>query len=284
MSDPTILQSPSNPTVKHLVRMRDNRARRKAGCVIVDGWRETAQAIAAGLILRSLYHTPLDPNESKDSSDYPWKRNVIDSHGMGGDGISDKTTLVSEAILQKIGYGQSARGVVAEFDRPEKSLDQLELDNDPLILVLDQMEKPGNVGAIFRSAEAAGVSAILLCGGGDPLHPNAIRSSSGGVFHVPWATATIEQMSDWLALKSVRVLASRVESSTAIWDIDWTGATAIVMGNEADGLRDRWQNVAGQAIQGVCIPMAGQVDSLNVSVAAALLAFTAINARKRQQA
>jgi TrmH family RNA methyltransferase len=259
--------------------MRDNRARRKAGCVIVDGWRETAQALAAGLQLRSIYHTPLDPNESTDSSDYPWKTNVVAISG-----IAQKTTLVSEAILQRIGYGQSARGVVAEFDRPEKRLDQLSLDKDPFILVLDQMEKPGNVGAIFRSADAAGVSAVLLCGGGDPLHPNAIRSSSGGVFHVPWATGTMAEMSDWFGARSIRVLASRVESSTAIWETHWNGPTAIVMGNEADGLQDRWQNVAGQAVQGVCIPMAGQVDSLNVSVAAALLAFTAMAARKSHQA
>ena len=160
---------------------------------------------------------------------------------------------------------------MAEFDRPNKSLELLDLSNDPIILVLDQMEKPGNIGAIFRSAEAAGISAILLCGGGDPLHPNAIRSSSGGVFHVPWAVGSEAEIGDWLVTKSVRVLASRVESSTVLWETEWTGAIAIVMGNEAEGLRDRWQKVGDQAVQGVRIPMAGQVDSLNVSVAAALL-------------
>jgi TrmH family RNA methyltransferase len=280
MADPTILRSPSNPTVKHLVRMRDNRARRKAGRVIVDGWRETAQALDAGLALIAIYRAEAPVAElarefSPIPEDAQWKAKVIHWPKIGS-----KTTLVTPAILEKIGYGQSSRGVVAEFDRPQRTLAQLELGDNPLVLVLDQIEKPGNVGAIFRSAEAAGVSAVLLCDGGDPLHPNAIRSSSGGVFHVPWATGTEAEIREWLLAKSFRLLAARVESSQSLWEIDWSGAIAMVLGNEAEGLGDRWQSVAGHPILGVHIPMAGQVDSLNVSVAAALLAFTAIHARK----
>lgn len=270
-----ILRSVANPTIKHLVRMRDNRARRKAGCVIVDGWRETAQAIQAGLALVGIYRLhDADETEPQD----PWQRRVIESPA-----VRDRTTWVTAEILEKIGYGQSSRGaqhgVVAEFERPRKPLDELNLPSQPLVMVLDRIEKPGNVGAIFRSAEAAGVSAIAMSDGGDPFHPNAIRSSSGGVFHVPWASASQAEITQWLIQQSIRPLAARVQSSESLYQTDWSGSVAIIVGNEAEGLGDRWQTIADEPIGGVHVPMAGQVDSLNVSVAAALLAFTAVHFR-----
>jgi TrmH family RNA methyltransferase len=274
-NSPLILRSAANPNVKHLVRMRDNRSRRKAGRVIVDGWRETAQAIHAGLVLVGIYRAH---NAKENAPQDPWQRQVIESAA-----VRDKTRWVTAEILEKIGYGQSTRGVahgvVAEFERPNKPLDGLNLTLQPLVMVLDRIEKPGNVGAIFRSAEAAGVSAIAMCDGGDPFHPNAIRSSSGGVFHVPWASASQAEISQYLIQHSIRPLAARVESSESLYRTDWSGPVAIIVGNEAEGLSDRWRTMGDQPINGVRIPMAGQVDSLNVSVAAALLAFTAVHFR-----
>ena len=287
MPEPILISSLSNPTVRHLVRMRENRARRKAGRVIVDGWRETAQALASGMNLVGVYHRP-DSDIREDQSealDAPWMLKVIDSVAVHG-----KTTWVTPSVLEKMGYGQSQRGVVAEFQRPSRTMDQLpcfsgasfpdaEGGRRPLVLVLDQIEKPGNVGAIFRSADAAGVDAVLMCDGGDPLHPNAIRSSSGGVFHVPWAQGTFDQIAEGLAAKSFRVLTARVESSLSLWSTDWSGAMAVVVGNEAEGLASRWTTVGGHRTEGIRIPMAGQVDSLNVSVAAAVIVLTAASAR-----
>ncbi|TWT52745.1 23S rRNA (guanosine-2'-O-)-methyltransferase RlmB [Rubripirellula amarantea] len=290
-SERVVLRSPSNPQVKHLVRMRNNRARRKAGCVIVDGWRETCQAISAKMVLKGLYFCPGELKQDDVAGqddvvgqdewhDHHWRDRVLSDSAA-----SKKSVWVSSAILDKIGYGESSRGVVAEFERPATSFDTFGSklaalgSPDPVILVLDRIEKPGNIGAIFRTADAAGVDAVLICDGGDSFHPNAIRSSSGGVFHVPWAEGTFEEVAGYLQSINARIMAARVESSESCWTKDYSGCIAIVVGNEADGLQDRWSKVGGKLTEGIHIPMAGQVDSLNVSVAAAVLAFTAKQAR-----
>lgn len=290
MSDsaPVVLRSPSNPVVKHLVRMRNNRARRKAGAVIVDGWRETSQSLAARMTLRGLYYCQPEPSEEA-NPDTDWRQRVL----CNSDAIT-KSTWVTPSILDKIGYGDSSRGVVAEFERPDTSLTRFgraifkdeslppvsqSASSKPLILVLDRIEKPGNIGAIFRTADAAGVDGVLICDGGDSYHPNAIRSSSGGVFHVPWAEASLEEAVMFLQSSNARVLAARVEASKSCWVTDYSGCVAIVMGNEADGLQSRWSTFGGKQTEGIHIPMAGQVDSLNVSVAAAVLVFAARQAR-----
>ena len=283
-SDPVVLRSPSNPVVKHLVRMRNNRARRKAGSVIVDGWRETSQALAARMTLLGMYYCQLELSEEANPEN-AWRDQVL-----GDPDVIAKSTWVTSNILDKIGYGESSRGVVAEFERPDTSLTRFglaisqvaslqQVSSKPLILVLDRIEKPGNIGAIFRTADAAGVDGVLICDGGDSLHPNAIRSSSGGVFHVPWAEASLEDASTFLQSINARILAARVEASESCWVTDYSGCVALVMGNEADGLQSRWSSVGGKLTEGIHIPMAGQVDSLNVSVAAAVLAFAARQAR-----
>ncbi len=208
---PTILTSITNPKVKHLVRMRNNRARRKAGSVLVDGWRETAQALAAGYYLREIYyvvdHKPIELPTVESS----WIEKVLtDSQ------VAQRTQHVSPHILERIGYGESQRGVVAEFDRPKHSIEEISLQPMSICLVLDRLEKPGNLGAIFRTAEAAGIDAVLLCEGGDPLHPNAIRASSGGVFHVPWATSDPSMIIKFLLDHDADVLAARVDSSHSL--------------------------------------------------------------------
>ena len=173
-----LLTSTNNPTVKHLVKMRDNRSRRRAGSVIVDGWRETSQAMRSGLQPRGIYVCDSgDVSASRSDSE----RQVIDQAGGA-------LVRVSEAVMQKIAYGQSARGVVAEFGEPDWQLDSIEPAPAGCILVLDRIEKPGNIGAAFRCADAAGVDAVLLTPAtADRFNPNAIRSSLGAVFTVPSA-------------------------------------------------------------------------------------------------
>ena len=168
-SKPVILQSAANPKIRHVIRMRDNRARRKAERVLVDGWRETERAVAAGL---SLVHLYLPASSALE------RAQRIDPDGQ-------RSVLVSDRLMEKIAYGNSPRGVVAEFERPVKRLDQLNLPDRPLVLLLDRLEKPGNVGAIFRCADAAGIDAVLLCESADPLNPNAVRNSQGSVFFSP---------------------------------------------------------------------------------------------------
>jgi TrmH family RNA methyltransferase len=257
-----VLRSAANQTIRHLLRMRDNRARRKAGRVIVDGWSETLHAIDAGLTLCGIYLP-----ESLEAAREGAIGRVLDSIA------ADKITRVADSLMEKIGYGQSFRGVVAEFEQPSRTLEQLELPASPLILVLDRIEKPGNVGAVFRCADAAGIDAVLLCDSCDLFNPNAIRSSLGSVFHVPSARGTTSELAQFLHDRKVRVMAARVESSVPLWTADLEGPLAIVLGSEADGLEDRWKTIGNSVVQGICIPMLGKVDSLNVSVSAAVIAF-----------
>lgn len=283
MSEPgrVILRSAANAKVKHLVRLRENRYRRKTRRVIVDGWRETSQAIAAGLELISLYRgetaTPVAGDEAVAT---------VLSHPT----VLERTTWVSDAILEKISYGDSVRGVVAEFAQPADRLNELNLPASALVLVLDRIEKPGNIGAVFRCADAAGVDAVLLSDCPDRFNPNAIRNSVGAVFSVPAASGDQPTVAKFLADRGFDVVAARVESSTPLWSVDLTGPIAIVLGNEASGLGDRWQSLPPTVdrdgvvklpavIQGVQIPMAGRVDSLNISVSAAVIAFEAARQR-----
>ncbi len=272
-AEPIVLRSAANPTVRHLIRMRDNRARRRAGRVIVDGWRETAQAIRAGLTLCGVYLSENAELSKEDSS----VKTVLQAAWQG-----HHRRLVSEEVMDRISYGQSDRGVVAEFEQPVHSLENLQIPQSPFIIVLDKVEKPGNVGAVFRCADAAGVDAVILCGGsGDPFNPNAIRGSLGAVFRVPSACGSEVEVEQFLVEREIRALAARVESSVSLWSADLSSPLALILGSEAGGLGNRWQRLGGQPIAGVQIPMSGQVDSLNVSVSAAVIAFEA--ARQRGQ-
>lgn len=270
-SKPVVLRSMSNARIRRLVRMRENRFRRKAGCVLVDGWRETAQALEAGMNLLEVYlpESILAASESAEAQAIDLQR--VLAHEQ----VPAKTTWVSEAVMEKISYGQSTRGVVAEFHQPSRTLAELVLPDSPLILILDQIEKPGNIGAVFRCADAAGIDAVVLCDGTDLFNPNAIRSSLGCVFHVPSAVGTQSQVKDFLQARGIRVLAARVESSSPVWSADLSGPLAIVLGSEANGLGSRWISLGNDPIAGIRIPMSGKVDSLNISVSAAVIAFEA---------
>lgn len=261
-NDRPILQSAANPTVRRLVRMRDNRSRRKAQRVIVDGWRESQRALEAGLELVGAYILEEDLGRAE---------------GVFGSAVQ----AVSASVMQKISFGQSPRGLVTEFVQPARTLSTLALPPSPLLLVLDGIEKPGNIGAVFRCADGAGIDAVVLsdcrC---DLFNPNAIRSSLGAVFSTPSAIDTAKNVQTFLENNAIRVIAARVESSTDLWQTDMAAPLAIVLGSEADGLAARWQTIGKTPIPGVRIPMNGQVDSLNISVSAAVLSFEAARQRR----
>ena len=278
-SDPIVIRSQANPTVRHLSRMRDNRARRRAGRVLVDGWRETAHALMGGLPLVGLYVAEDSPTPEPEVLADRLLRSALEA-----DAVRRKRQPVSTLILDKIAYGQSARGVVAEFEALPQRLDQLRLPEQPLVLVLDRIEKPGNLGAVFRCADAAGVDAVLLCDGGDLYNPNAIRGSLGAVFRVPSGTGSERETAEFLRRHGLRPIAARVEAAESLWQADLRGPIAIVLGSEAHGLADRWRWLGDQLIEGLRIPMGGEVDSLNLSVSAAVIAFEASRQRNRDAA
>ena len=266
-----MLSSPSNPTVKRLVKLRDNRARRKSGTFLVDGWRETRLAMQAEMSPKGVYVcSPVQDVEPEFREAADW---VMQN-------AADCLVEVSPAVLQRIGYGQSQRGVVAEFLAPSHSLQSLQPRGDGPILVLDHFEKPGNIGAALRTADAAGVAAVLLTPEtADRFNPNLIRGSLGAAFTLPLAVTSEAEATDWLLHHGYRIVTARVESAKPLWSIDLSGRVAIVIGNEAKGLRDHFSNQRCEAIEAVQIPMSGQVDSLNASASAAVLLFEALRQR-----
>ena len=159
----------------------------------------------------------------------------------------------------------------------DMSLDSLTLKENPLVVVLESVEKPGNLGAVLRSADASGADAVIVC---DPLtdmfNPNLIRSSIGAIFTVPVATATSEETIAWLKERGIRIYTAQLQDSEWYYDTDMCKGTAIVMGTEATGLTQCWRQAADAHIR---IPMLGRLDSLNVSVSAAILMFEAVRQR-----
>ena len=190
---------------------------------------------------------------------------------------AENTIEVSRAVYEKIAYRGSTEGMIAEVRVRSLSLDDLHLGESPLIVVLESVEKPGNLGAVLRSADAAKADAVIVC---DPLtdlyNPNLIRSSIGAIFTVPCVACSSEECIRFLKSKGIRILTAQLQDSELYYETDMTCGTAIVMGTESTGLTNVWREAADAHIR---IPMLGQLDSLNVSVSAAILLFEAVRQR-----
>ncbi len=184
---------------------------------------------------------------------------------------------VSDRIYEKIAYRGSTEGVIAEVKTCTLTLSDLKLKKNPLVVVLESVEKPGNLGAILRSADASGVDAVIVC---DPLtdlfNPNLIRSSVGGIFSVPCVACRSEECIEFLKANKIQILTAQLQDSNLYYDTDMTVGTAIVMGTEATGLTNQWREAADAHIR---IPMLGKLDSLNVSISAAVLMYEAVRQR-----
>ncbi len=184
---------------------------------------------------------------------------------------------IPENLYRKVAYRESTEGIIAEVEVKERSLEDLTLSEHPLIVVLESVEKPGNLGAVLRSADAARADAVIVCAPlTDLYNPNLIRASLGGIFTVPTVAATSEETVAWLKARGIRILTAQLQDSSWYYDIDMTVGTALVMGTESTGLTDSWRRAADAHIR---IPMLGRLDSLNVSVSAAILLFEAVRQR-----
>ncbi|MGL4514026.1 MAG: TrmH family RNA methyltransferase [Lacipirellulaceae bacterium] len=263
--DPPIT-SRHNPRLKQAIALRDSRERRATGRLLVDGARETARALAAGV----------DPVEA-------YVAIGADETGPGAERVREALALLAERgtpvvrvagdVFAKLAYGDRTDGVVLVAIASARSLADLALPHQPLIAVLDGLEKPGNLGAILRTADGAGIDAVVVVGQRvDLFNPNAIRASVGAVFKSNIAVATLDDTQEWLAGLGVTAYATLPDATTSYADADFRGATAIVLGSEADGLSDAWR--AGNAVP-IALPMRGVADSLNVSAAAAVLFYEA---------
>jgi len=283
LTPPPIISSSQNPLIRRVLKLRDNRYRQREGAVLVDGTREISRALAAGFRLQVLLAPATRDAESPLNAD----RGETILQKLADD-AGGSVVLVSDELLAKVAYGGNPRGAVAVFDRPDPmTLDRVRLPENPLVLVLVGIEKPGNAGAIFRSADAVGADAVILCGGGcDLFNPNLIRGSLGTVFSMPAVQAVESEAFAWIRERGLNCVTTIVGASQSFWDADYRGPTAIVVGSEAEGLAGCWRPEAGgplvatvasddESLTMVSIPMSGIADSLNVSVAAAVLLFEA---------
>ncbi len=259
-----LIESLQNPKVKLANRLRESRARRKHGLILIDGVREIDVAHRAGVVFETIFCIDDQIDQLLD-------------HGWPAGALQPATP----EVMQRIAYGERASPAVAIAGAPDVSLaafqQRLTDRANPLVLILDRAEKPGNIGAIARTAATAGADGLLLI---DPqcelFNPNAVRASLGTIFALPLGVASLSQLPAWLELRRMRLVRACVDGACSIWDTDLTGPLAIALGSEAWGLGPEWQRPEWPAIQ---IPMVPGADSLNLSVSAAILCYESLRQR-----
>lgn len=264
------LASPSNPRIKAIARLRDRRERESTGLTLVDGAREVRRALDAGVaVVEAFVCEPLLAGEdARAALDALTARNV-------------PVTTTTEPAFAKLAFGDRAEGIVAVVRAPSLRLADLRLPDDPLVVVVEGVEKPGNVGAVLRSADGAGADALIAASPRTDLaNPNVIRASAGTIFAVPLAAAPSEEVLAWLGAHGLRVVAARVDADRPYTDANLTGPLALVLGSETDGLTASWR---ADGVEAVRLPMHGVADSLNVSVSAAILLYEARRQRDRHR-
>ena len=261
MPSPT-LASPSNPRIRSTARLRGRRERDATGLTLVDGAREVRRALESGAdVVEAFICEPmLSGEDARAALDALERRRV-------------PTTSTSETAFAKIGFGDRADGIVAVVRIPSMRLGDLPLPEEPLIVIVEGVEKPGNLGAVLRSADGAGADALIAASPRtDLMNPNAIRASAGTIFSIPVAAAPTDEVIDWLRVRSIRIVAARVDAAELYTETDLTGGIAIAFGSEAEGLTQPWH---APDIAAVRLPMRGIADSLNVSVSAAVVLYEA---------
>ena len=294
------ITSAKNPKFKNLLLLQEkSKTRREQGLFVVEGRRELEHCIEAGYNIRTVFVCPeIAGAETEEVVCSKPMATLGHVRGRGplrssGRGRSEAETVLNrqssgvgapviieipEELYRKAAYREGTEGIIAEVEVKEFSLNDLSLPENPLIVVLEAVEKPGNLGAILRSADAAGADAVIVC---DPLtdlyNPNLIRASIGAIFTVPTVAASSEEVIPWLKAKGIKILTAQLQDSKLYYDTDMSCGTAIVMGTESTGLSGKWREAADAHIR---IPMLGRLDSLNVSVSAAILLFEAVRQRQ----
>jgi TrmH family RNA methyltransferase len=263
-----ILTSLANPRIKAALGLRERRDRDRTGRTLVDGAREVRRAIDAGAVVEEVF---------------------ICEPLLGGDDArvaldrlrTNSTTIesVNETVFARLAFGDRAEGIVAVVRIPSLALARLILPAEPLVIVIEGVEKPGNVGAVLRSVDGAGADALIAADARtDLFNPNAIRASAGTIFSVPVAAASTTEVLPWLGEQGLRIVTARVDAERVYTDADLTGPLAIALGAEAEGLSSSWASPGFEAVR---LPMLGIADSLNISVSAAILLYEARRQRGR---
>ncbi len=255
------ITSLQNPGVKNVIKLRSASERKKQGLIVIEGCRELKLAL---------------------QSNYPVKEIYVSSELYTGDVSAEaggrKVMPVSAEVFRKISMREHPDGILAVAEPKLIDLEHILLSSSPLIIILESVEKPGNIGAVLRSADAAGADAVVLS---DPscdfYNPNVIRASQGTVFTKQAAASTADEIFAWLADNNIELVAATSSAMKSYCEIDYRRPMAVALGTEADGLSEAWIKKARELVK---IPMQGAIDSLNVSVAAAVIVFEAVRQRR----
>ena len=266
---PTIT-SPNNPRVKLAVRLRTRRGRRQQDRIIIDGPREIRRALDSGVRIVEAFVFPGDVKPSEHAVIDPLVRQLREA------GVS--CWEVTDAVFQRVSYGDRADGVVAIAETPNSDLSSWTGARPSLVAVLEGIEKPGNVGAILRSADAAGIDGVIVANPATDLYnPNTIRASLGALFSLPVFSADSDTVRAWLRRHGLHIVVARVDGSIPLHQVSLRQPCAVVLGSESDGVSSHWREADMQAVR---LPMLGTVDSLNVSVTAAVIFYEALRQRQ----
>ena len=260
-----LISSLQNLSVKKLVKLSKARERKAQNLFVIEGARELSLAMAGDYSIEELYVC----KELFLNTRYPDVLDTIDDN---------KIIEITTQVFEKVSYRKSSDGLIALVKPKTHILTDIQLSDNPFVIILESVEKPGNLGAILRSADAAAVDAVIIC---DPqtdiYNPNVVRSSVGGLFTVQTAVCTTQEAMEWLDNHAIASYAAELQAAEWYQNVDYRGPSAIVMGTEAEGLTSTWLNYATKRIK---IPMLGKVDSLNVSVSTAVLTFEAMRQRQ----
>ncbi len=267
--------SAQNAKFKNLLLLQEkSKARREQGLFVVEGRRELQHCLEGGYEVKTVFVCPEIAGQAGN-----------DVIGQAGGDVLRHTRLdrasqieIPLALYRKAAYRESTEGIIAEVAYKSLTLEDLQLPENPLVVVLESVEKPGNLGAVLRSADAAGAHAVLVC---DPLtdlyNPNLIRASIGAVFTVPTVAVSSARAISWLKERGIKILTAQLQDSSLYYDTPMQGGVALVMGTESTGLTQIWREAADAHIR---IPMLGRLDSLNVSVSTAILLYEAVRQRQ----
>lgn len=261
------VDSPRNSEIKALLKLRERRSRDREGLFLIEGRREVTRAVQAGVRIRKLYL-------AKDLSAPAGMSQLISELQL----LGVEAITVSEAAFRRLSMRENPDGALALAETWTLRPQDLELKDDPLLLIVDGVEKPGNLGALLRTADAVGVDAVFVTGAGtDLFNPNVVRASMGSLFARPVAHTEPRQLLDWLARRGFRLIATSPAAHSSYWDADLTGGVALLLGAENEGLSMDWLEAADDLL---FVPMHGLADSLNVATTGALILYESLRQRR----
>ena len=254
------ITSVQNPFIKSLIQLQEKaKARKQSGSFLIEGMREIELAIKGNYEIETILFLP----------------ELVSNNQITK--LTANPKVISKEVYQKLAYRDTTEGILAVAKTKSLQLSDLKLPENPLILVMESIEKPGNIGAVLRTCDAAKIDAVIIANPKTDLYnPNIVRSSVGCLFTNQIATGSTEEVIDYLIQKNINFYSATLQNSTSYHTQNYTLPTALVVGTEATGLSELWRK---KATQNIIIPMQGEIDSMNVSVAAAILIFEA----KRQR-